>query len=368
VTIPTRALVSPARPGVWHRIAGTLVIGTLIGLTACQPAGVSVSSGERSVDLTRIAKVVVAPGASKVLGTVRLPRAIMNQESAGKLDDLVMVPGTTLRLVDEQGTPIAGTSSQLSDTGGGFAFSHVPLGVSMTLEAEVAVGGKTLRLKKLLRPTEALTCAHVDLATTLVADQLLSASPLLAPDAGLELADLYNLFLPSRLLDAEARVRRNLQEETPGSLDGLLTRLSQGDASPKMGELVLRDPGLTTAYMDIFERPDSSLAINIKTSAIGTNSIGVENRHLIFGVISLKVVGAPNGTARIEYWTKSDTQRKIAESTTPGTWEATVDTWTLPDGNTTLDTVAILDSGKKVLVARSYLTIQNTVANVCPLP
>lgn len=340
----------------------------LIALSACTPAGVSLSSGERSIDITRIAKVSVVPGTSKVLGTVRLPRAIVDGKSNGLLDDLVTVPGAVLRLVDENRQLIANTTSVTSDAGGVFAFPRVPLGTSMTLQAEVNLHGKTLRLSKVLRPTEALTCAHVDLATTLLADQLLSASPLLERDEALEGADLYNLFIPSRSLDVEAHVRSGLKQRPSGSLTDLLAKLTQGDTASLLGELAQQDSTLTPAYMNIFERPDSSLAINIRTSAIGTNSIGIEKRNLIFGVVTFKVVGAPANTARMEYWAKSTSQQKVAESTIRETWEASLDTWTLPDGDTTLDTVAILDNGKKVLVGRSYLSIQNTIANVCPLP
>lgn len=357
------AIVSRAHP-----LGPLLLVALLASLTSCSPSGTSVASGERSVELTRTAKVLVAPGTSKVLGTVRLPRAILNGETSGSLGDLVMAPQAALRLLDETGSPFPDTGGKTTNASGEFDFPRVPLGVTMTLEADVPVGDRTLRLRKVLRPTEALTCAHVDLATTLVADRLLSPTPLLAPDPGLAGAELLNLFVPSRTLETEALVRSALAQGPSASLGGLVTDLTRGDTSAKLEELAQQHPGILAAYMGAFERPDTSLEIRLRTSAVGTNSIGIETRHPLFGVASVTVLGAPAGTTRMEYWAKSDTQRKIAESTAPGSWEATIDTWTLLDGDVTLDTIAILDSGKKVLVGRSYLRIQNTVASHCPLP
>jgi len=343
------------------------VVALVLGVTAgCMLAGTSVTGDPRTIDITRIAKVMVSPGTSKVLGTVRIPQALLTGSGATSPNELVTVSGATLRLVNEHGAAIA--STQITDADGVFSFSEVPLGVSMTLEAEVPVNGKTLRLAKLIRPTEALTCAHVDLATTLLANKLLSTVPLLASDPGLEGADLYNLYMPLRLEDVESHVRTTLRQGLPTSVDDFITQLTQGDAASILNQMAQHDSKLVTDYQNIFERPDSSLVIDLTTSAVGTNSIGANARNLVFGVLTFKVTGAPEGAARIEYWAKAATQQKVAESTKTDTWEATLNSWNLPDGDYTIDTIAILGNGKKVLVGKSYLQIQNTIANFCPLP
>lgn len=236
----------------------------------------------------------------------------------------------------------------------------------MVLRAEIPVGDRTYVLKKLLRPTEALTCAHVDLATTVVADKLLGTHPLVKPDPGLMGADLFELFHPARLLGVEAIFRKRLDKAPPPSRDDVRDALTVAQTSGIFDLLEPLTSGGGDAYHGMFDRPDSSLDIRI--SAVGTNSIGVKERPTVFGILRFKVMGAPAGTARVEFWAKSDRQEKVAEGTASPDFTASLDTWTLPDGEYTFDTIAVSETNRRRLLGQTFVRIENSIGNHCPLP
>lgn len=338
-----------------------------IALSGCQLGTqfLTNDAGEKpGLEVKRIAKVTVSQGTSKVLGTVRLPSSLLG--SGTSLDQQRFVAGARLELLDRHGQPISGTSVATSDEGGVFSFPTAPLGVSMVLRAQVAVGGKTLVLKKLLRPSEALTCAHVDLATTAIADKLFSGHPLLLADPGLDGADLFELFNSTRLLDAESLLRSQISQAPPPTIQEVQDALAAGNTASIFDVLAPAIPGFTTAYQALFDRPDSSLGFHI--TAVGTNSIGTLDRTKVFGVITFKVVHVPEEIVRVEYWAKSDKQIKVAEATASPDFEATLDTWTLKDDEYTFDTIAVTDKNRRRLLGQTFVTIENTIGNHCPLP
>lgn len=321
--------------------------------------------GRTGLEVQRVASVVVSEGTSRVMGTVRLPASLLDGTGAS-LDAPTFVTSGRLTLLDADGQPIPQTEPAEVDAQGGYSFPAVPLGVSMVLRAEIPVGDRTLVLKKLIRATDALTCAHVDLATTLVADKLFSATPLVKPDPGLAGADLFELFHPARLLGVEAHFRQRLDLAPPPSLEDVRDALVAGDTSGIFNLVEPLATGSGDAYHDMFERPDSSLDIRI--SAVGTNSVPIKERPKVFGVLRFKVLNAPEGIARIEYWAKSSRPEKVAEASDTPDFLATWDSWTLPDGDYTFDTIAVFENNRRRLLGQTFVRIENTIGNHCPLP
>lgn len=344
-------------------LALTLALG-LSGCPLANQTGLS-GNGGASLEVQRIASVVVSEGTSRVMGTVRLPASLL-AGTGDTLEGLAFATEGRLELLDASGQPISQVAAVNVDAQGNYAFPAVPLGISMLMRAEIPVGGQTLVLKKLIRPTEALTCAHVDLATTVVADKVMAAQPLVKHDPGLVGADLFELFHPARLLGVESLFRQQIALAPPPGIDVVRAALVGADTSALFDQLEGMRAGAGDAYHDMFDRPDSSLDIRI--AAAGTNSIGVKDRSKIFGIIRFKVVNAPAGTARVEFWAKSKSQVKIAEGTASPDFAATLDTWTLADGEYTFDTIAISESNKRRLLGQTFVRIENTIGNHCPLP
>ncbi|MNX74006.1 hypothetical protein D3C86_1054240 [compost metagenome] len=336
-------------------------------LLGCQSANLTATNkaNQPGLAVERIAQVVVSDGTSRVMGTVRLPASLLGQ--GGERFDLPRgIAAADLTLLNAAGQPIPSTATVQTDAAGAFSIPAAPLGVSMVLRAQVQVNGRTLTLKKLLRPSDALTCAHLDLASTVIADKVLSTRPLLVPDPGLVGAELFELFNPFRLQEVEKSLRRRIDQAPPPGVSEVADALAMGDASQVFDQLVAGSAEITDAYQGAFERPDSSLAIRI--AAVGTNSLGVKERPVVFGVLRLRVLNAPADVARVEVWAKSDTQIKVGESAVGPDFESTFDTWTVPDGDYTLDTIVVTTANRRKLLGQTFVTIQNTLENLCPLP
>ncbi|HEY9898170.1 MAG TPA: hypothetical protein V6D00_03205 [Pantanalinema sp.] len=345
----------------------SLVVTLLALLCGCQPANMTATNkaSQPGLAIERIAQVVVSDGTSRVMGTVRLPESLLGQ-GGDRLDSPRGIAGAELTLLDASGQPIPNTATVRSDAEGLFSIPSAPLGVSMVLRAQAVVGSRTLTLKKLLRPSQALTCAHLDLASTVIADKLLSAQPLLVLDPGLVGADLFELFNPVRLQEVEKLLRRRIDQSPPPGVAEVGDALAAGDTSQVFDLFAAGSLDITNGYQDVFERPDSSLVLRI--SAVGTNSVGIKERPVAFGVLRLKVFNAPEGTTRVEFWAKSDRQIKIGESAIGPEFESTFDTWSVPDGDYTFDTIVVTTSNRRKLLGQTFVTIQNTLENFCPLP
>lgn len=334
---------------------------------AMMTAGCPGSSLENAVlDITRVAKVSVDQGTSKVMGTVRIPAGALDAQASDP-QRWVFVEGATVAVADANGNPVAGLSSVRTDASGAFSFDGVPRGVSVRVRVSVETGDRTYRMQKLLRPGEPLTCSHVDLATTVVADKLLSASPLLQQDPGLQGADLVELFKSEALEDVETSVRRWI---VGNPLDPEVWRvgLSQGGLAARLEAIAQQVPGLSQAYHDAFERADSSLTVKI--AAVGTNTVGqAPDIPSVSGILTFQVSEAPAGTERVEYWMLGNgVRQKVAEGKEGPAFKETFDSWGLPDGSYSLAPVVVGRDGSRQMLNNYRLMVDNSVATQCPLP
>jgi len=329
-----------------------VAIAALALLTACD-ASLPLTRG---IEATRIAKLITDDGTSTVMGTARL-----STSPTGPSRWLEAAP---LRLLDAEGSPIPEADTAQTDAQGTFKLRKVPLGRSAVLEISAQVDGHAVILHKYVRPTQSLTCAHMDLATTLAADKLTSKTPLVTPDPGLEGAELFELIDPVKLLAVERRIREILTGD-PLDPQACWQALAAGDTSPLFDALVLRYPDLGALYQGSFERPDSSLGIRL--TAVGSNRAAIpgDAERVVMGVLNLKAEGLPPGTVKVEYLLNG---RKVAESTASPSWEAVLDTWEHPNGPYTLATVAVSPDGRREAAIRTYMRVRNALDLHCPLP
>lgn len=338
-------------------------LGSIVLLTGCPGENVLQSAG---LEVAKTARVEVDQGTSKVMGTLRVPAGILDPQ-APEPDRWVFVPGAEVSLVDAAMTPIAGIGSVTTDAQGGFTLERVPRGVPARVRAVFTVGGETYRMQKLIRPSEPLTCSHVDLATTAIADKLDSAQPLVSDDPALSGVDLFRLFISSALEQAESALRKQFLAEAP-ALAELRTGLSQLGIGATVDAASLRDPSVGAAYHAAFERLDGDLLVRIVAAA--NNSVGKAPAiPPVFGVLTLQVKGAPASTERVEYWLLgNDLREKIAESTDPDAYKAAFDSWKLADGAYTLAPVLVSRDGSRHVLNHYRLEIDNSVQRQCPLP
>jgi hypothetical protein len=334
-----------------------MAIAALTLLTACQAP-----LPQRGIEATRIARLITDDGTSTVMGSARVPASLASEgPSAGPA---VTLAGASLRLLDAEGTPLSGILPIETDAMGTFTLPNAPLGRSVLAELSGELDGRRITLRKYLRPTQSLTCAHVDMATTLVADKLTCDQPLVTPDPGLEGAELFELVDPAKLIAVESRVRELLKSEAleQGSW---LQALADGETAPLFDMLVQRYPDLGALYQGSFERPDSSLGIRI--TAVGSNraTIPGADERVVMGVLNLKAEGLPPETVKVEYVLNG---KKVAESAAPPTWEAVLDTWDHPNGPYTLSTVAVGPDGRREAAIRTYMLVRNALDLHCPLP
>ncbi len=319
-----------------------------------------------ALDITRVAKVSVDQGTSKVMGTVRLP--------AGALDTLatdpqrwVFVEGATVALEDGSGNPFPGLSRVRTDASGAFSLDGVPRGVSVRVRVSLEAGDRIFRMQKLLRPGEPLSCSHVDLATTVVADKLLSGSPLILHDPGLQGAELVELFKPEALEDVEATVRQWIVGN-PSDPEIWRAGLSQGGLADRFDAIAQQVSGLAQAYHGVFDRADSSLTVRI--AAVGTNMVGqAPDIPSVSGILTFQVSEAPAGTERVEYWMLGNgVRQKVGEGTEPIAYKVTFDSWGLRDGSYSLVPVVVGRDGSRQMLNNYRLMVDNSVATQCPLP
>jgi hypothetical protein len=344
------------------RRAAAASLITILAIAACRPASqVTSVQAPASLAVERMAKVVVSNGTSRLMGSIRMPAPLLHHP--GLPSQLDLVPDATISVLTGQ-TQLGPDAKAIAVSGGQFIVKEVPVGGPLLLQATVQASGYSFVLKKLLHPSEALTCAHMDLATTLVADQIMSASPLLTPDDGLSGADLIQLFDIARLEQLEAKVRARIPDKY-ATLIGLPAALTAGATAPYLAKIIGDDPTLVSQYQAVFDRPDSS--VNIRIASVGTSSVRTGDRAPVFGVLHFKVTGADPDAQRIEYWLLQQSQQKIGESTVGPSFDYTFDTWGTANGDYSLDTVEVTPKRRKLLGV-TPISIQNGVPSFCPLP
>ncbi|MBO9539270.1 hypothetical protein J7643_01605 [bacterium] len=347
-------------------------------VAACQSAPV-----QREITAVRVAKVIAQNGTSKVFGTLAMPAALQPPGAyrIGNVDadffrigqahgvsyriaDTAAAPvgRARLRVVDADGNPIPNVPAIDSDAHGVFSIPAVPTGVSMLITSQFVVNGETFTLKKYLRPSEALTCAQVDEASTLVVEKIVGANPLAKEDPGLEGADLFNLVDVPKLEAMEKAVRETLKSPNAPAPAVLKEALKRGKGGEVLDALLTGKPTLVDTFEQIYQRPDASLGLGIQ--AVGRNSAGIPGQDgaIVFGVIKLNVPEPPADAREIQYYLNGD---KVVASQPRDTLE--LDTWHHPDGPYTLSTVALLADGKRQVLSKTYMQIRNTVTMHCNL-
>lgn len=346
-------------------------------LSACQDPATT-----RGLEATRISKLTTTAGTSTVMGTFSLPSSVVSNNSgslisnnAGSLvsnnaasyrisalGSPVGLPDVAVRLIDGRGNPLPNIPPVTTALSGGYELPMVPVGKAIIIEGRIETTSGTIKLRKYLRPSESLSCANVDLATTMVVDKLTSGSPLVTQDPGLAGSDLFELVDPARLQEVESAVREALAGDNAPTPDEALSALQGGKVAVLFDELATETPTLGTVYQETFERPESSLGIRI--AAVGENRAAIPKSDgpVVTGVLDLKLSGAPFTTSRVEYRIAGTT---VAEGLGP-VGPASLDTWTLPNGPCTLEAVAIMADGRREVHSRTYMVIRNSLDMHCP--
>lgn len=331
-------------------------------LAACQQTPVT----QRGLEATRVAKIVSDGGSTTLMGALKLPGSIVSNNGASyrvlTLDPEVPLPQATVQVVDAKGIPLPDLPAVSSDDRGGFSLPRVPVGISLLVQGRFAVGGREVILRKYLRGSESLTCANMDLASTLVAEKLTSKSPLVADDPGLAGSDLFELADPAKLAQVESALRATLRGDAVPSSAAIAEALSTGKSSQIFDQVAAESPAIREAYQQIFQRPESTLGVRI--AAVGQNRAKVPQADgpLVIGVMQLKVFGVPPDTVRIEYWLAG---KKLLE-TQDLTGKAALDTWSLPNGPCTIEGIAVRADGSREVVTRNYMVIRNSLELHCP--
>lgn len=323
----------------------------------------------RGLELTRVAKFVTEQGTSKIMGNIKLPSGVLSSLTANNaatfristLGSAVPLSNVQVRVVDLKGDPVPGISAVQSESDGSFTLPQVPVGSSLLVEGLLEGNGAVIKLRKYIKPTEALTCAKVDLASTLIADKITSNTPLVTNDPGLQGSNLADLVNPDRLQQVEEVLRQALESQTAPGPQDLSNALVAGTAPTMFDQLVEQAPELGATYQQTFERLDSSLGVRV--AAIGNNAATIKGKEgpPVMGVMTLKPSGAPAGTVRIEYWLNN---QKLRDLPFPG--ESSLDTWTFPNGPCTLEVIAVGADGRRDSLAKTYMVIRNLPDALCP--
>lgn len=345
-----------------------------LSVSACQSMPPATTRG---IELTRVAKLVSDQGSSKVMGSMKLPSSIVTRLIANNsasliannaasfrissLGDIVPLSRIKVRVVDLKGDPLQGVSTVQTDKDGTFTLSQVPVGSTILVEGLLETHGQLIKLHKYLKPTEALTCAKVDLASTLVADKIISSNPLIKNDPGLQGSNIADLVNPDKLQQVEDDLRKALDSDSAPAPQKLSDALVAGTVPTVFDQLVEDAPYLGTSYQQTFERLDGSLGIRV--AAVGSNTATIRGKEgpTVMGVMTLKPSGTPPGTVRVEYWLNN---QKIREVPFPG--ESALDTWSLPNGPCTLEVIAVGGDGHRETLAQTYMVIRNLPDALCP--
>lgn len=324
----------------------SLLLAASVALTGCAPPAL------REIQAVRTAKVLTSEGTTRIMGGVSLG------EAASKASFEAMA--VSLRVAD--GSPLPGAPEAAVQKNGHFTVDRVPVGQAMRVQGTFAFDGQPVALERYLRPTESLSCARIDLASTLISQKLLSSNPLVSADEALEGAQLFELVNPAKLEVIETSLRKAIETHPSITPEEIVAAIRAGNTSAIFDLLMSDLPDLAALYQGMFDRPDSSLGIRI--SGVGRNTAPVPGTEtsIVFGVISLAVQGSHPETLRIEYWLNG---RKILESS-PGQ-QVSLNTWEYPNQPHSLETVAILPGGRKEVLSRTYLVIRNTLDLYCPL-
>lgn len=345
-----------------------------LSVVACQSMS---PSPPRGLELTRVSKLITDQGSSKVMGNLKLPRSVVSElisnNSASlianraasfrinSLGDSVPLSRIQVRVVDLQGAPLPGVSAVQTDQEGTFTLSQVPVGRTLLVEGLLQGNGQLIKLHKYLKPTESLSCAKIDLASTLVADKIISRNPLIKSDPGLQGSNLVDLVDPEKLQQVEDDLRKALDSEAAPAAQDLSNALVAGNTPTVFDQIVKNVPELGDSYQHTFERLDSSLGIRVAAVGSNTSPIRGKDGPAVMGVMTLKPSGAPPGTARMEYLLNN---QKILDVPFPG--ESSLDTWNFPNGPCTLEVIAVGADGRRDSLVKTYMVIRNLPDALCP--
>ncbi len=323
------------------------------------PAQSTALGSPSDLDVAEIAKYLAPDGKSKLLGSAKLPQLTQADRKTQAVGD--PASGAKVELLDGNMQPTGIEST--ADADGLFSLENVPTGQTAIIKVTSVKNGQTATMRKVTRPSEALQCVKVDVASTMVTDKILSGSPLFKSDPPLEGAPLIDLFKPERVEALEETIRKGLVVDEEGTKEiALILADPKGDASKLFDDVVKDAPILVDVYHELFERPDSAIAIRI--AAIGENH-NQQKKRAISGVLKMQLQGVKAGTKAIEFWFSVPRREQWALADGANDFTVTLDTWKYPDGTYTMETVLVGANGKRKMLGKITIDIVNSVAGHC---
>lgn len=324
-------------------------------------ASMVVAPGSPSdLEVAEIAKFLGPDGKSKLLGSAKLPQLAASDRKTQALGG-ESAAGAKVEVLDSKGQPTGiGTTA---DADGLFSLEGVPTGETAIIKVTSVINGQSATMRKITRPSEPLQCVKVDAATTMVTDKILSGTPLFKGDPPLEGAPLVDLFKPERVDALEESIRKGLEIDAEGlkDIEKILVN-PNGDTSTIFDQVVKEAPILADVYHEVFERPDSTIAIRVKV--IGDNH-NQQRKRAISGVLKMQLQGVKAGTKAIEFWFSVPRREQWAQANSANDFTVTLDTWKYPDGTYTMETVLVGASGKRKMLGKITIDIVNSVASFC---
>ncbi len=321
------------------------------------------------LDVTSLG-VLPTAGTSRLVGTARVP----DVGTAGRKVQAFAehaAAGARVQVLDADLNPTAIEAT--ADADGQFLLDLIPKNKSIVLQVTTTIDGKPATLHKVARPDAALACVKVDLATTLVADKMLSngEKALFKADLPLENAPLLELFKAAELAAFEENIRRGLtfeDEDKPriadiltGGVPGATISVSAVDLFDELATLA---PQLVEDYhQKVFERPEAELRFSIKATGYVRNKD--RKKQTISGAFTLALSGVAAGTRAVEFWFTSPDRVKLGEANAANGWSTTVDTFQYPDGPYGMVSILMPESGKKQALGSVEITIDNSYTGHC---
>lgn len=340
------------------------------------PTAEQIVQGPKSLDITDLG-IVVSEGTSKIIGSARLPDVFANRKTqAVKERD---TGKAKVEVLDANLNP-TGFNTE-TDFDGQFFLDLLPKNKSYLIKVASEVDGKTAVMREVAHPTNGKECLTVDLATTIVADKILSppGGALFKEDAALHGAPLMELIKPDELAKMKATIRKCIviEEEDHARVAEILTAPGPGagNAAAKLTEeplgaklfddLAKEVPALIEVYHQlVFERPEAELKFTIKATGLVRNKDRKKNR--ISGTFKLKLVDVKPKTKALEFWFNSSTTKKLGAATAANEWSVTIDTRKFPDGLYTMVSILDPEGGRKRALGSADIEIDNSFLSLCP--
>lgn len=328
--------------------------------------------------------VVALEGKSRVVGSVRIPK--LGPVLKGfRLLTLETTPPRAGRVeaLTSQLLP-AGIEAEV-DPDGQFLLDLVPRDTSLVLRVVSDRNGQVATMRKITRSETDLNCVKIDIASTMVADKILSAGReglFKKEDPALQNAPLIELFKPEELNRLEEKIRGSLEFKTEEDVTFVEQILkSQGpSADPATGRLLVPDEVLPAArlfdamvkslpelaedyHQRVFERPEAELRFNIKATGLVRNR--TKSRLKLKGKYNLRFGQLKPGTEAIELWFSTPITAKLGRGDIGNQWTIALNTFAYPDGQYTMKTLLKPFGGNKRPLGSTEVAIDNSFTELC---